>query len=80
MATNNQLSGHPVYTLLWPHFEGTLFINNAAQAKLVAPGGLVNPKAATFVDPTLGMPRRWLPSSPGPQMCKLCRAAVGEVE
>jgi arachidonate 15-lipoxygenase len=30
MATQNQLSGHPISTLLWPHFEGTLFINNAA--------------------------------------------------
>lgn len=42
MATHNQLSGHPVYNLLWPHFEGTLFINNAAQAKLIAPGGTVD--------------------------------------
>ncbi len=50
MATNNQLSGHPVYTLLWPHFEGTLFINNAAQAKLVAPGGTVDAILSGTID------------------------------
>jgi arachidonate 15-lipoxygenase len=42
MATQNQLSGHAVATLLWPHFEGTLFINNAAQSRLIAPGGAVD--------------------------------------
>jgi arachidonate 15-lipoxygenase len=42
MATQNQLSGHPVATLLWPHFEGTLFINNAAQSTLIARGGAVD--------------------------------------
>ena len=50
MATNNQLSGHPVYTLLWPHFEGTLFINNAAQAKLVGPGGTVDAILSGTID------------------------------
>lgn len=50
MATNNQLSGHPVYNLLWPHFEGTLFINNAAQAKLVAPGGTVDAILSGTID------------------------------
>jgi arachidonate 15-lipoxygenase len=42
MATQNQLSGHPVAKLLQPHFEGTLFINNAAQSALIAPGGTVD--------------------------------------
>jgi arachidonate 15-lipoxygenase len=42
MATQNQLSGHPVGKLLQPHFEGTLFINNAAQSALIAPGGTVD--------------------------------------
>jgi arachidonate 15-lipoxygenase len=50
MATNNQLSGHPVCNLLWPHFEGTLFINNAAQAKLVAPGGTVDAILSGTID------------------------------
>jgi arachidonate 15-lipoxygenase len=50
MATNNQLSGHPVYELLWPHFEGTLFINDAAQAKLVAPGGTVDAILSGTID------------------------------
>ena len=42
MATQNQLSGHPVAKLLQPHFEGTLFINNAAQSALIAPSGTVD--------------------------------------
>ncbi|HEY3912549.1 MAG TPA: lipoxygenase family protein [Stellaceae bacterium] len=50
MATNNQLSGHPVGTLLWPHFEGTLFINNAAQSRLIAPRGAVDAILAGTID------------------------------
>ncbi|HLM45270.1 MAG TPA: lipoxygenase family protein [Myxococcaceae bacterium] len=43
IATHRQLpDSHPVSLLLRPHFEGTLFINNAAQAKLIAPGGDVD--------------------------------------
>jgi arachidonate 15-lipoxygenase len=42
IATLNQLDGHSIFQLLMPHFEGTLFINNAAQAKLIAPGGTVD--------------------------------------
>lgn len=42
LATENQLSGHPVAKLLQPHFEGTLFINNAAQSALIASGGTVD--------------------------------------
>lgn len=43
VATHRQLpEAHPVSVLLRPHFEGTLYINNAAQAKLIAPGGDVD--------------------------------------
>ncbi len=33
---------HPVFQLLLPHIQGTLFINNAAIASLVAPEGIVD--------------------------------------
>jgi arachidonate 15-lipoxygenase len=42
MTTENRLAGHPIAKLLEPHFEGTLFINNAAQSALMAPGGTVD--------------------------------------
>ncbi|WP_017325140.1 lipoxygenase family protein [Synechococcus sp. PCC 7336] len=43
MATHRQLPAtHPLFKLLVPHFQGTLAINNAAQAFLVAPQGGVN--------------------------------------
>ncbi|MET0400803.1 MAG: lipoxygenase family protein [Cystobacter sp.] len=43
VATHRTLpEDHPVSLLLRPHFEGTLFINNSAQAKLIAPGGDVD--------------------------------------
>jgi arachidonate 15-lipoxygenase len=43
IATHRRLpDSHPVSLLLRPHFEGTLFINNAAQAKLIAKGGDVD--------------------------------------
>ncbi|MBM7113481.1 lipoxygenase family protein [Archangium primigenium] len=43
VATHRNLpDDHPVSLLLRPHFEGTLYINNAAQAKLIAPGGDVD--------------------------------------
>ena len=49
IAAHNQLqppalgqSQHPIYLLLQPHFEGTLAINNAAQANLIAAGGTVD--------------------------------------
>lgn len=42
VATERQLAdAHPLALLLKPHFEGTLFINNAAQAHLVSSGGTV---------------------------------------
>ncbi|MFY0568495.1 lipoxygenase family protein [Archangium lansingense] len=43
IATHRRLpDDHPVSVLLRPHFEGTLFINNEAQASLIAPGGDVD--------------------------------------
>lgn len=43
VATMNCLDeDHPVSKLLTPHFEGTLFINNAAQASLISPEGIVD--------------------------------------
>lgn len=43
VATGRNLSkDHPVAKLLWPHFEGTLFINFAAVKSLLAPGGAVD--------------------------------------
>lgn len=33
---------HPLFTLLLPHFQGTLFINNAAIVHLIRPGGFVD--------------------------------------
>lgn len=39
VATRRHLaSNHPLYLLLVPHFEGTLFINDLAQEFLLAPG------------------------------------------
>jgi arachidonate 15-lipoxygenase len=43
MATHRRLpDSHPVSVLLRPHFEGTLYINDQAQAHLIAPGGKVD--------------------------------------
>ncbi|MGK4003780.1 lipoxygenase family protein [Sorangium sp. So ce1036] len=43
MATPRQLAPeHPVNVLLTPHLQGTLAINDAAEADLVAPGGPVD--------------------------------------
>ena len=43
VATGRNLpEQHPVRTLLWPHFEGTLFINRAAVDLLLAPDGPVD--------------------------------------
>ena len=42
-ATMRQLpTAHPVDALLRPHFEGTVFINDSASRRLVAPGGNVD--------------------------------------
>lgn len=43
VATERHLSpDHPIYKLLRPHFEGTIFINNSAHSALIAPGGTVD--------------------------------------
>jgi arachidonate 15-lipoxygenase len=43
VATYRQLAAnHPLSVLLRPHFEGTLFINNAAIQGLINPGGTVD--------------------------------------
>ncbi len=51
LATHNELGEeHPVGKLLTPHYEGTLFINNAAQSSLMAPGGGVDDLLAATID------------------------------
>lgn len=51
MATHRQLpTDHPLNKLLVPHFKGTLAINNAAQAKLIAPKGGVNGLLSGAID------------------------------
>lgn len=43
VSTHRKLQpDHPVYILLMPHFQGTLFINNAAFAALINPGGIID--------------------------------------
>ncbi len=43
VATHRQLAPeHPLNALLLPHFEGTLFINNAAAGSLIAAGGPID--------------------------------------
>ncbi|HSJ78947.1 MAG TPA: lipoxygenase family protein [Erythrobacter sp.] len=43
MATHRHLATvHPIWALLVPHFEGTLFINEAAATSLIAPGGPID--------------------------------------
>jgi arachidonate 15-lipoxygenase len=51
IATHRQLpSNHPLFALLVPHFQGTLAINNAAQAFLVAPQGGVNDLLSSTIE------------------------------
>jgi arachidonate 15-lipoxygenase len=51
LATHNCLSPrHPLNRLLEPHFQGTLLINAAADATLVAPSGTVD----KILGPTIG--------------------------
>ncbi len=51
VATERQLSPrHPLYALLRPHFEGTLYINNAAHKLLIAPEGGVNRLLSPTID------------------------------
>lgn len=42
LATRRDLSSrHPVFQLLVPHFEGTVFINDSARSSLIAKGGAI---------------------------------------
>jgi arachidonate 15-lipoxygenase len=56
VATGRNLpSNHPVCRLLWPHFEGTLFINHAAVYTLAAPGGNLEELLACTLPAALGL-------------------------
>jgi arachidonate 15-lipoxygenase len=49
-ATHRRLyKKHPLYILLKPHFEGTVFINWEAQKTLIAPGGIVDQLLAATI-------------------------------
>jgi arachidonate 15-lipoxygenase len=51
IATHRQLAAnHPLSVLLLPHFEGTLFINDQAQSKLIGKGGSVDQLLAGSID------------------------------
>jgi arachidonate 15-lipoxygenase len=51
ICTQRNLSvNHQLYKLLTPHFEGTIFINNQAAAKLIAPGGQVDEILASTIE------------------------------
>ncbi|MEQ9364813.1 MAG: lipoxygenase family protein, partial [Leptospirales bacterium] len=59
LATRRQLDdSHPLSLLLRPHFEGTLYINDRAQSKLIAPGGGVEQLLAGTLDATRGLTGR----------------------
>ncbi len=55
VATARQLQGHAVYKLLWPHFEGTVFINWAAVNFLINKGGGVEQLLDGSLDSILQM-------------------------
>jgi arachidonate 15-lipoxygenase len=46
---------HPVAVLLAPHFEGTLEVNDMAQAQLLAPGGGVDTVMAGSIEASRGL-------------------------
>lgn len=51
IATHRQLpANHSLFTLLVPHFQGTLAINNAAHQFLIAPNGGVNELLSCTID------------------------------
>ncbi|HFD12897.1 MAG TPA: lipoxygenase [Crenotrichaceae bacterium] len=61
VCTHRNLSeNHQLYKLLVPHFEGTIFINNAAATKLIAPRGQVDEILASTIenDETLAVKAR----------------------
>lgn len=51
VCTQRNLSeSHPLYKLLVPHFEGTIFINDLAASNLIAPKGQVNEILASTIE------------------------------
>lgn len=53
VATHRHLATvHPVWALLVPHFEGTLFINEAAATSLIAPDGPIDHIFAGTIEST----------------------------
>jgi arachidonate 15-lipoxygenase len=56
MATHRHLATvHPIWALLVPHFEGTLFINEAAATSLIAPDGPIDHIFAGTIASTQGL-------------------------
>jgi len=56
IATARQLAeNHPLRLLLWPHFEGTLAINELAHLTLLAPGGFVDELLAGTLEASLAL-------------------------
>lgn len=56
VATHRNLAQqHPLFLLLLPHFQGTLFINNAAITALIAPGGHVDKLLAGTIEADWGV-------------------------
>jgi arachidonate 15-lipoxygenase len=56
MATHRHLATvHPIWALLVPHFEGTLFINEAAATSLIAPDGPIDHIFAGTITSTQGL-------------------------
>ena len=54
IATARELApNHPLTILLRPHFEGTLFINNAATVGLINQGGIVDATFGSTIDESL---------------------------
>ena len=53
VANHRQLAeDHPIFVLLKPHFEGTLFINNSAAGSLIAAGGPIDSIFAGTIEST----------------------------
>lgn len=56
MAAHRHLATvHPIWALLVPHFEGTLFINEAAATSLIAPDGPIDHIFAGTITSTQGL-------------------------
>lgn len=49
-AYRNLAEAHPLHQLLAPHFEGTFYINDAAESKLTEPGGGVDKVMAATIE------------------------------